>query len=193
MDWCWMGVFLQLRDREKLLWVQVCLNTDHISNMTKQVLAGRKLQSSWQTTSFKTGEKTPLIPLTCTDQNVFPSYLLPLETADAAVISVMPNGLFIRTSLNGFGKERNKKVMAFPQTATKGGRMCSPKKRNFTPTSALFRLTGETKSAWWCKPAASFVTKAVVSQTNQDHFLFLAQIYVSLRFVQTLERREVES
>lgn len=164
--------------------------------MTKQVLAGGKLQSSWQTTSFKTGEKTPLIPLTCTDQNVFPSYLLPLETADADVISVMPNGLFIRTSLNGFGKEINKKVMAFSQTtATKGGRMCSPKKRNFTPTSALFRLTGETKSAWWCKPAAGFVTRAVVSQTNQDHFLFLAQIYyfVSLRFVQTLERREVES
>lgn len=116
---------------------QVCLDTDHISNITKQVLVGPKLQShcpnnilqNWCEDSFK-------IPLTCTDQNVSPSYLLPLETADAAVISVMPNGLFIRTSLNAFGEKKiNEKVTALSQTtATKGGRMCTPKKRNFTPT-----------------------------------------------------------
>lgn len=45
------------------------------------------------------------------DQNVLfpPSYLLPLETADTVVISMMPNGLFIRTILNAFGEKNKKK------------------------------------------------------------------------------------
>lgn len=74
-----------------------------------------------------------------------PSYLLPLETADNVVISMMPNGLFMRTILNVFGGKRKKKKNIGDNGHKKT--MCSPKKRNSTPTSALFRLTRKPRKA----------------------------------------------
>lgn len=161
----------QLRTRE-LLSVQMCLNANHIANIRKQVLVGRKLQSfcrnyiilNWCEDSFK-------IPLTCTDQNVSPSYLLPMETADAAVISVMPNGLFKRTRLNAFGKKIKKKsdgVLA--DNSHKRRTDVLPKEEKLhTHASAI---STDRNDMIGLVMQLSFVTRAVVSGTNQYDFLF---------------------
>lgn len=49
-----------------------------------------------------------------------PSYLLPLETADTVVISMRPNGLFIRTILNAFGEKKKKKKKNYGFLADNG-------------------------------------------------------------------------
>lgn len=200
MDWCWMSIFLHDKQAtcepgNNYFRFQVCLDTDHISNITKQVLVGPKLQShcpnnilqNWCEDSFK-------IPLTCTDQNVSPSYLLPLETADAAVISVMPNGLFIRTSLNAFGEKKNKWKShgALADNSHKRRTDVHPQEEELHTHVGAISTDRKDKIGSVMQPSRRLCHQSRCQSDKPVRLpVFCTHWFSSLRFVQRLQRREV--